>query len=119
MYIIDSPFHIIFSNENDAPALACVGKCKKSWWKSDLEENAPDKCPLCAGGLCAAVNGVHFTVLSNANRELKLSDFKKITSMGRKDKHDIKKWINQGIRIANLGMVKPAFEDKAKNEWSV
>lgn len=115
MYIIDCPFHIIFSNDNEEPIFACVTKCKKSWWQSDIE--TPNTCPLCKGELCEAVKDVHFRVLNHANRDLKYSDFKRITTMPNQDKHHIKEWLAKGAIIANLGMVKPAFEAKAKAEW--
>ncbi len=71
MIIIDSPFHVSFTGHNELPTIACVGKCKKPWWPIDLEDVAKDVCPMCGSVTSAAMEGVHYSVLAQANRDLR------------------------------------------------
>ena len=57
MIIIDTPFHVTFTSYTDLPSFSCTGKCKKSWFKEELE-NRNDICPMCASSMQKAAEGV-------------------------------------------------------------
>jgi hypothetical protein len=117
MIIIDSPYHIIFSCLNENPTFSCDGKCKKSWWLRDFLDLSQDVCPLCRGGLTDAVEKVHFTVLKTSKKKLSLNDFKQFYTLDREDKVYVNNLLKSNVEIFNLGIVKKAFEDKAKQDW--
>lgn len=117
MMIIDTPFHITFVEYSGEPILACVGNCKKAWWSEDFEKRDQSVCPMCGSKVQPAFNNVHYKILNKANRELKFSDFKKVVAMSHKEKLKIKHFLQSGIKISNLSLVKPTFEEKARKEW--
>lgn len=118
MIIIDTPYHITFDYRTTNPVIACTGKCRKVWWLSDFERRDSTICPQCgSSGLCEAVEKVHFSVLNRADRALRLGDFTSATKVNSKDKAAIKGLLEKGVVIEGLGVVKPAFIEKAKKEW--
>lgn len=117
MLTIDTPFHVTFSDSREKPVYACVGKCKKSWWISDLEDRSKSQCPQCAGELVEASENVHFKVLRSANRSLKLSDFEAFLALSYQEKQELKKIAASKIYIGHLSYVKHKFEKKALQEW--
>ena len=117
MNIVDTAYHLTFSDETTLPAYACVGKCKKIWWEADFKGRDESVCPLCSGGLTSPTDGVHYKILSSANRKLRLSDFKKFAQISSTEKTNIKSILANGGHISNLSIVKPAFEEKALHEW--
>lgn len=117
MIIVDTPYHITFDELADLPVFACTGKCRKVWWPNILKDRPAGICPLCGGALCEAVEKVHYSVLARANRSLKLSDFQSVQKMDHRDKQTVKGLLAGQTVIHNLSMVKPAFVEKAKNEW--
>ncbi|EPJ0021458.1 hypothetical protein ACTBJ2_004515 [Vibrio parahaemolyticus] len=116
MLIIETPYHYTFSDFSTLPDFCCVGACKKIWWKSDLK-NKPFCCQQCSGELSECRENKDYKVIDFANRNLKLSDFKKFGSLPFKDKKSLQNLINNGASITNLGLVKPQFIAKAKAEW--
>lgn len=106
-----------FTEYNDLPVVACVGKCKKSWWSVDLKDRDKDTCPLCGSAVSQAVEGVHFTVLSRSKRALKYKDFKKYSTMTAREKEELKSFISSGAKLSHISVVKKAFEERAKQEW--
>jgi len=117
MIIIDSPYHIIFSCLNENPIFSCVGKCKKSWWLRGFLNLSKEFCPLCHGDLTDAVEKVHFTVLKSSKKQLSLNDFKQFYTLDREDKDYVNTLLKSNVDISNLGVVKKAFEEKAKQDW--
>jgi len=117
MIIIDTPYHVTFSNTSKLPTQVCVGKCKKSWWEHDLKDRGFQKCPQCGGMLDKAVENVHFKVLSKYNRKLKLSDLKKFNSLDPKEESTMRDHLNSGMKIHHLSRVKKKFQEKALEEW--
>jgi acetyl-CoA carboxylase beta subunit len=116
MIIIDTPFHVTFTSYTNLPSFSCTGKCKKSWFKEELE-NGNNICPMCASPMQKAVEGVHYKVIDKSNRELKLSDFKKHHGLNAQEKSMLKEVFENKNKIACLSMVKPKFVEKAKAEW--
>lgn len=118
MIIIDTPFHITFSCISEKPQYACTGKCKKSWWRHDLE-NKPTMglCPQCQSGLTAAAEGVHFKILKKEERNFIKSDFEGFKNIPKKDIGDIEEWLKKGAEITHLSKVKDKFIGKALTEW--
>ncbi len=117
MVIIDSPFHISFTGHNELPTIACVGKCKKTWWPIDLEDVAKDVCPMCGSVTSAAMEGVHYSVLARANRDLRYKDFRNFSVLTAQEKEELKAYISSGAKVSHVSAVKKAFEEKAKLEW--
>jgi hypothetical protein len=117
MKVIDTPYHLTFSDEITMPDFACEAKCKKVWWDVDFDGRDKSVCPLCSGELTRPTIGVHFIILDSANRKLKFSDFKKVTQIPNKEKKSLKKYLEAGVHISNMSLVKPAFVGKAKSEW--
>jgi hypothetical protein len=120
MIIIDTPFHITFSSFNDHPEYACTAKCKKSWWKIDFE-NKPTMglCPMCKGGLTAAVEKVHYKIIEKENRNLNELDIRKYNAVDGEEKlKELSKLLKQGAVVTHLSHVKDTFVPKAIEEWS-
>lgn len=118
MIIVETPHHITFRYLQDMPIAACTGKCKKVFWKTDIENDAATKkCTHCGDTITDAVNDKHFTVLSKANRNLKLSDFKKVGVIKSSDKKQIQAYLALNAKVMHLSLVKPQFEQKAISEW--
>lgn len=117
MTIIDTPFHVTFTNQTEKPVYACTGNCKKSWWSWDLEKRDKNTCPQCHGGLTEAVEMVHFKVLRKANRVLRTSDFKDFISLPSEQKKEIKEMISKKWHMDHMSFVKPKFQEKALREW--
>ena len=117
MIIVDSPFHVTFSSFSEPPTFACNNKCKKIFWGYDLDNRSKEICPQCGGEICSAVEGVHFTVLSRSNRDLKFSDFKKYADIDNDEKKHIQKFIDSGVNITHLSTVKEKFQERALKEW--
>jgi hypothetical protein len=102
----------------DRPSKACVSKCKKVWWDFDLSDHSDSVCRHCGGLLSNAVEDVHFKVVKSAKREVfKSKDF--ISLHKYMDQDAINKITNlgPGQGIKHFSLVKPAFVDKAKNQW--
>jgi acetyl-CoA carboxylase beta subunit len=116
MIIIDTPYHVTFTSYAGLPLASCTGKCKKSWFKEELE-NKENICPMCASLMQEAVEGVHYKIIDKSNRELKLSDFKKFQELNTQEKSMLKEAFKNKAKIACLSMVKPKFIEKAKAEW--
>lgn len=118
MIIIDTPFHITFSCLNENPTYACTGKCKKSWWRSDLE-NRPTMglCPQCQSGLVTASEGVHFKILKKSERDITASDFKEFKNIENEEMKKIEDTLKTGKKIAHLSRVKEKFLIKSLTEW--
>tara|TARA_R110002167_G_scaffold12129_7_gene52006 strand:+ start:97 stop:489 length:393 start_codon:yes stop_codon:yes gene_type:complete len=116
MIIIDTIHHITFSSLNEVPVLACVGKCKKIFWKDDIQKEI-GKCPQCDCEITTAIQGVHFNILSKANRNLKLSDIKMYASIKHSDKKTFQSYLAMGAQFPHLSHVKPEFTQYAISEW--
>ncbi len=119
MIILDSPFHITFSSTSDLPKYACTGKCKKVWWPHDFKNDQTiGLCPMCKEGLTGASQGVHFKVISTAERNLTGADFEPFEELGSEDKETLKNLLKNGkTQIAHLSKVKNKFAMKAIQEW--
>ncbi len=118
MIIIDSPFHISFSDANEKPTYACIGKCKSIWWSSDIDEDHM-VCKKCGGKIETAVEKVHYKILRKNNKRLSLNDFKNhLSNLSREDKELIKTYTVGTAKIGLLSIVKSKFADKAKKEWA-
>jgi len=118
MIIIDSPFHITFSDQNEKPVYSCVGKCKSVWWLTDIDQDQM-LCKKCGGKIEKAVENVHYKILRKHNKRLSLNDFKKyLSNLSREDKELIKSYTEGEAKIGVLSTVKPKFVEKAKQEWS-
>jgi hypothetical protein len=118
MIIVDTPFHITFSSLCDLPIYACIDKCKKVFWESNMKEEAnKEKCSMCDGILTKAVDGVHFKILSKANRNLKLSDIKAYNVINNSEKKALQSYLAMDAQIMHLSYVKPQFEKRAIAEW--
>lgn len=118
MMIIDTPFHVTFSSFEEPPVYACSGKCKKVFWLDDMEDGSKaESCEQCGGELSPAVNKVHYNVLAKANRNLKISDFKKYGTITSSEKKTLQDYLARGAKITHLSSVKPKFEQRAKDEW--
>ena len=118
MIIIDTPFHIAFRSLNDEPSFACVSKCKKAWWISDLNSDG-DKhtCMQCGGEVNPSTKGVHYKVLAVSNRNFRLSDFEKFGSLTHKEKKEMQSWLASNAKFMHLSLVKKEFEERAIKEW--
>jgi len=116
MIIIDTPFHITFSDQNKNPLYACVDNCKSVWWPSEIDQ---DKmvCKKCGGEIETATENVHYKILRKNNKRLSLNDFKKHLSLSRQDKELIKSYTEGTEKIGFLSIIKPKFAEKAKKEW--
>ena len=115
MIAINTIHHITCSNLNEAPYKACKGKCKKVWWKQDLLNRSSKFCPLCNGKLRPAVEGDHFTILSNRLGPLTLEDLNQYEiEVGTQelDERQLKM-----INVNHISMVKIRFVEKAKKNW--
>lgn len=118
MIIIDTAFHLTFSCANEKPKYSCTGKCKKSWWEHDFDMRPTmGLCPQCQSGLTTAIVGVHFNVLKNDARNLKIDDFKEFNMMSEADINSINQQLKSGIKITHLSKVKDKFIGKALKEW--
>jgi len=115
MIIIDSPFHITYSDDNDFPSHACTGVCKKVWWPEDVEDL---ECNQCKGMLENGVENVHFKILKQKDRKLNLMDFDKYSKISKEDKKFIRSYTGSKAKIGQISIVKPKFVDKAKKEWT-
>lgn len=117
MIIIDTPFHITFSDGNKKPSFACVDKCKSVWWPSELDLDQM-VCKKCGGKIETATENVHFKILRKNNKRLSLNDFKKhLSNLSRQDKDLIKSYTEGTEKIGFLSIIKPKFAEKAKMEW--
>tara|TARA_R110002049_G_C9168792_1_gene561674 strand:- start:3649 stop:4041 length:393 start_codon:yes stop_codon:yes gene_type:complete len=116
MIIIDTAHHITFSSFSEIPVLACVGKCKKIFWKDDIQKET-EKCPQCDCEITDAVQDVHFNILSKADRNLKLSDFKQHVPLTHTDKQQLKSYFSIDAIIQHMSIVKSEFEQFAVSEW--
>ncbi len=113
MIIINSPFHITFSDENDIPMFACVSKCKSVYW-----DNNNLICEKCNGKIEKAVNKVHFKVLMKRKRHLNIKDFtKQIPHLSKQNKKSIEAYTGIKAKIGLLSIVKTKYIEKAKKEW--
>ncbi|NOR71770.1 MAG: hypothetical protein GQ532_19135 [Methylomarinum sp.] len=118
MIIIDTPFHISFSDNNEKPFYACTEKCKTIWYLSDADKDLMI-CKKCGGKLEKAIEKIHYKVLRKHNKRLSLNDFKKhLSNLSRKDKELIKSYTEGTAKVGLLSIVKPQFIDKAEKEWS-
>ena len=118
MIIIDSPFHISFTDKNEKPTYTCIGKCKSVWWPSDIDQNQM-LCKKCGGKIEKAIDKVHYKILRNHNNRLSLNDFKKyLSKLSKKDKELIRSYTEGTAKIGLLSIVKPEFAEKAKQEWA-
>ncbi|WHI48963.1 hypothetical protein [Microbulbifer sp. VAAF005] len=118
MIIVDSPFHVSFSSDRKLPSKACTGKCKKIWWESDYDET-DDKgvCLQCGSSLSCAVKDVHFKVIYQANRNLRVKDFKPYKKMSNEEIEYMRDMIERGVKVKHISVVKSKFIEKAKREW--
>jgi len=117
MIIIDSPFHITFSDINEKPLYACVEKCKSVWWPSDVDKDEMI-CKKCGGKIEKAVEKVHYKVLRKNDKRLSLNDFKNnLSNLSREDKELIKSKLGGKEKVGLLCIIKPKFLEKAKKEW--
>lgn len=118
MIIVDTPFHITFRSLSDEPSFACISKCKKAWWISDLKSDSDQHiCMQCGGEVRPATKGVHYKVLVTSNRNLKLTDFEKYGNITSKEKKQTQSWLISNAKIMHLSLVKKRFEEKAVKEW--
>lgn len=118
MIILDTPYHITFDGHDTRPDIACTGNCRKVWWQSDFDMKPKGLCPLCGcDGLSEAVEKVHYTILANAHRPLRLGDFTSVTRVPHSEKQSIKKALSGGAIITTLSLVKPSFIEKARAQW--
>jgi len=117
MITIDSPFHITFSDTNELPLYACIGKCKSVLWASDIDDQMI--CNKCGGEIETAIIKVHYRVLRKNDNRLSLNDFKNnLANLSRDDKALIKSKIGSEEKVGILNIVKPEYIDKAQNEWA-
>jgi len=118
MVIVDSPFHLTFTSRHHKPSRACDGKCKKVWWDFDFERS-PDlgTCHQCGDNLSDAVEGVHYKVIKQSKRNLKLKDFKKIIPEKTDKLSDVEGMLKQNAIIDHLSLVKEKFVAKAQAQW--
>lgn len=119
MIIIDSPYHVTFSSTGSSkPQYACVEMCRKVFWEEDLEGwYGTNACPACKGRLQSAVEGVHFKVLSQSKRPLKVSDFEKFTKVSKEEKEKLRQMLSGKTVVSHMSTVKEKFVEKAKKEW--
>jgi hypothetical protein len=118
MIIVDTPFHITFRTLSDEPSFACVSKCKKVFWLSDINAEIDRTiCMQCGGEVQAATKGVHYKVLATSNRNIKLSDFEKFGGLTHKDKKQTQSWLASNAKFMHLSRVKKEFEARAIKEW--
>jgi hypothetical protein len=115
MIIIDSPFHITYSDDNNSPSHACTGMCKKVWWPIDVKGI---ECNQCKGVLESAIADVHFKVLRQKDRKLNVMDFDKYSKLSKEDKKIIRRYTGNKAKIGQMSIVKPKFVEKAKKEWA-
>ncbi len=68
MQLVKTRNHLIYSGHSGNPSHACGGKCKKVWWREDVEESiaaaAVPACPQCGGPLSAATSPEHYTLVT-------------------------------------------------------
>lgn len=98
MQKVETKYHIITTNENDAPSYVCKGLCKKVYWKEKHQEVNPLMmltCESCGGNL-ASINNDDYEVI----------EYKKTSQR-----------TNQ-MTIQYMSQVKPEFVEYAKANWS-
>jgi hypothetical protein len=120
MIIIDTPFHITFSSWSAKPQYACTGKCKKSWWPKDFQDNPTmGLCPMCKNGLTNAVEGVHYKIIEQESRNLTIADIRKFVEPGLSDQGTdrIEMILKNGGEIGHGSVVKSKFIERAINQW--
>ena len=118
MIIVESPFHLTFTSRHNKPSRACDDKCKKVWWDFDFDSR-PDfgACHQCGGSLSDAVEGIHYKIIKQSKRGLKLKDFKKIIPEESEKLSDVERMLSNNAVIDHLSLVKEKFVAKAKEEW--
>ncbi len=97
MQKIETKYHFITTNENEAPKYICSGLCKKAFWKSENKNsNALEilQCESCNGALIPITKG-----------DYKILEFK-ITPQNKRT-----------VIITYLSEVKPEFIEFAKANW--
>lgn len=101
MFKIETEYHVTSSSVyNDLPKYKCHGKCKKVWWKNDIEDEHENavlmafKCPMCDGQLKLAKKG-----------DYKIIEFRdEVPKSGQ-------------VQYSHLSQVKDEFEQYAKDNW--
>jgi len=117
MIIIDTPFHISFTDGNEKPTSACIGKCKLIWWPSDVNQNIK-LCKKCAGKIETAIENKHYKILRKHNNRLSLNDFKKhLPNLSKTDKELIKSYTKGTEKVGLLSLIKTEFSEKEKQGW--
>jgi len=117
MIIVDTLFHISFTDANEKPTYACIGKCKSVWWPADIDLDLMI-CKKCGGKIATAVESDHYKILRKNNKRLSLNDFKNhLSKLSREDKQLIKNYTVGSAKVGLLSIVKSKFADKAKEEW--
>ena len=118
MIAIDTPYHVTFSSAHIKPIYACVSTCKKCFWAFDIEDDENKKiCTQCKGLLKKATEGVHFKVLDCAQRNLKIADITRFSSLTDEEEKGLKEALNHGAHVSHLSNVKDKFVEKALKEW--
>lgn len=113
MIIVECKHHTIFSNKNSEPDLRCQGPCERLWWSIEAESS----CNVCGGELAPCKDG--YTVLFQANRALRLSDFKKHAKLDSKVKAQLNDIHQKGLlpHLSDMSLIKPAYAKKAAERW--
>jgi predicted RNA-binding protein len=118
MIIVDTPFHITFSSHNHKPCSACVGLCKKIWWDFDLVDYVNKaECEQCGHDLVSSIEGVHYKVIKQSNRNFRPKDFKGFRDINKQELAELSQLVTIGTIIDHLSKVKSAFVEKAKADW--
>lgn len=74
MQIIKTQHHLIYTAEKEKPEFACLGSCKKVWWKGDIEDYtsalAKPACPQCKGEITTRIPEGHYSVITQKAGEV-------------------------------------------------
>ncbi|HHF0406200.1 TPA: hypothetical protein ACPJC0_006299 [Pseudomonas aeruginosa] len=64
MQIVKTKGHLIYSAHAGAPDFACLGQCRKVWWRGDLDAAVVEApvCPQCKGTLTSKIPEGHYVV---------------------------------------------------------
>lgn len=63
MISVETKFHFIYSDFDDLPQLACIGKCRSVWFPLDVENIPAFSCPKCGGILTSAKEGQNYEIV--------------------------------------------------------